>query len=254
MSFTPNYFLIGAALVAACALTMPVTAAEIKIISTPAASTALRMAARDFERATGYTVVIEFSNIATTRKRVNAGEDFDMLVVSPKAIDDLTREGKVAAGASLNLGRTGLAIVGHKGSTRPDISTVESFKRTLLNARLFAYSATGESGIGFIKVIDKLGITDAMKPRIRASSNMSALVESGEAEIGITGVGAGLSYTQLEYLGPLPAAVQEYVYLAAGVGAHAKSPEAARALLKYLGDPAVVKAMSEKGLEPPAGK
>jgi molybdate transport system substrate-binding protein len=254
MLITPNHFLAGAALVAACAITMPINAAEIKIISTPAASTALRMAARDFERATGNKVVIEFSNIATTRKRVNAGEDFDMVVVSPKAIDDLTQQGKVAAGASLNLGRTGLALVGHKGSARPDIGTVESFKRTLLDARLVSYSSTGESGIGFLKVLDKLGITEAMKPRIRAASNMSSLVESGEAEIGITGVGAGLSYTQLEYIGPLPAAAQEYVYLAAGVGANAKSPEGARALLNYLGDPVVVLAMSKIGLEPPAAK
>ncbi len=233
---------------------MPVDAAEIKIISTPAASTALRMATQDFERATGHKSVIEFSNIATTRKRIAAGDDFDMVVVSPKAIDDLTQEGKLVAGASHNMGRTGLAVVGHKGAARPDISTVESFKSTLLNTRLFAYSATGESGIGFLKVLDKLGIAEAMKPRIRSNSNMASLVESGEAELGVTGVGAGLSYSQLEYIGPLPAAVQEYVYMAAGVGANAKEPLAARALLKYLADPAVVKAMSAKGLEPPAGK
>ncbi len=254
MFFIPNYLIVSAALVAAGAIAMPVNAAEIKIMSTPAATTALHTAAADFERATGHKVIITFSNIATTRKRIAAGEDFDMIVVSPKAIDDLTREGKLAAGASHNMGRTGLAIVGHKGSPRPDISTVESFKRTLLNVRLFAYSATGESGIGFLKVLDKLGIADTMKPRIRAASNMSAMVESGEAELGITGVGAGLSYTQLEYIGPLPAAAQEYVYMAAGVGANAKSPEAARALLKYLTEPAVVQAMSAKGLEPPAAK
>ena len=129
---------------------MPVTAAEIKIISTPAASTALRMATQDFERATGHKAVIEFSNIATTRKRIAAGDEFDMVVISPKAIEDLTQEGKIAAGASHIMGRTGLALVGLKGSARPDIGTVESFKRTLLNARLVAYSATGESGIGFL--------------------------------------------------------------------------------------------------------
>jgi len=254
MNFNPRLILAAIALTGACMAAMPVNAAEIKIMSTPAATTALRMAAQEFERATGHKVVITFSNIATTRKRIAAGEDFDMIVVSPKAIDDLTREGRLAAGASHNMGRTGLALVGHKGSPRPDISTVESFKRTLLGVRLFAYSATGESGIGFLKVLDKLGIADAMKPRIRSASNMSAMVESGEAELGITGVGAALSYAQLEYIGPLPAAAQEYVYVAAGVGTDAKSPEAARALLKYLGDPAVVKAMSEKGLEPPAVK
>ena len=96
-------------------------------------------------------------------------------------------------GASLNLGRTGLALVGHKGLARPDIGSVESFKRTLLNARLVAYSATGESGIGFLKVLEKMGISAEMKPRIRSSSNMASVVESGEAEIGITGVGAGLN-------------------------------------------------------------
>ena len=209
MNVTPDLILAGAALIGACAIAMPVTAAEIKIISTPAASTALRMATQDFERATGHKALIEFSNIATTRKRIAAGEDFDMVVVSPKAIDDLTQQGTVAAGAALNMGRTGLALVGHKGSARPDIGTVESLKRTLLGARLVAYSATGESGIGFLKVLDKLGIAEAMKPRIRSSSNMASVVESNEAEIGITGVGAGLSYTQLEYIGPLPTAVQE---------------------------------------------
>ena len=254
MNVNAGLILAGAALIGAWATAMPVNAAEIKIISTPAASTALRMAAQDFERATGHKVVIEFSNIATTRKRIAAGDEFDMVVVSPKAIEDLTQQGSVAAGASHNMGRTGLALVGHKGSARPDIGTVESLKRTLLDARLVAYSATGESGIGFLKVLDKLGIAEAMKPRIRPNSNMASLVESGEAEIGITGVGAGLSYTQLEYIGPLPAAVQEYVYMAAGVGANSKAPEAARALLKYLSEPAVIQAMSAQGLEPPAAK
>jgi len=117
-----------------------------------------------------------------------------------------------------------------------------------------SYSATGESGIGFLKVLEKLGITAEMKPRIRSSGNMASVVESGEAEIGITGVGAGLTYTQLEYIGPLPAAIQEYVYMAAGISSNAKAGEAARSLLQYLGDPAVIRAMSAKGLEPPAAK
>jgi molybdate transport system substrate-binding protein len=79
-------------------------------------------------------------------------------------------------------------------------------------------------------------------------------VESGEAEIGITGVGAGLTYTQLEFIGPLPAAVQEYVYMVAGVSSNSKAGESARSLLQYLGDPTVVRVMSTRGLEPPAAK
>jgi molybdate transport system substrate-binding protein len=236
------------------AIACAVEAAEIKVISTPAASAALKAATQDFERATGHKVILDFSNIATTRGRINAGEPFDIAVVSPKAVDDLEQQGKLVKGASLNMGRTGLALVGHKGMARPDISSADAFKRTLLNARLVAYSATGESGIGFLKVLDKLGIAAEMKPRIRSSSNMASVVESGEAELGMTGVGAGLTYTQLEYLGPLPAAIQEYVYMAAGISTDARAGEAARSLLQYLGDPAVVRAMSARGLEPPAAK
>ncbi len=226
-------------------------AAEIKVFSTPAASTALSAVMPDFERSTGHKVVLDFSNIATTRKRIDAGEDYDVAVVSPKAVEDLVQQGKFAAGATLNLGRTGLAMVAKKGTPLPDISTPEAFKRTLLEAKVVAYSATGESGIGFLKVLDKLGIAAEMKPRIRASKNSGAAIEAGEALLGITGVGAALLYSKLDFVGPLPAAVQEYVYVAAGVNATSKEPEAARALLKYLGDPAVVQVMRSKGgLEP----
>lgn len=241
-------------LIGACSITATVSAAEIRVFSTPAATAALHAAVPDFERATGHKVTIDFLNIAGTRGRINAGDPFDIAIVSPKAVDDLEQQGKLVNGASLNLGHTGLALVGHKGIARPDISSAESLKRTLLNAKLVAYSATGESGIGFLKVLEKMGITAEMKPRIRSSSNMASVVESGEAEIGITGVGAGLTYTQLEFIGALPAAVQEYVYMAAGVSTSAKADEPARSLLRYLGEPAVVRLMSTKGLEPPAAK
>ena len=166
--------------IGACAIAVTVNAAEIKVFSTPAATAALKAAVPDFERATGHKVTIDFLNIAGTRGRINAGEPFDIAIVSPKAVDDLEQQGKLVKGASLNLGRTGLALVGHKGLARPDIGSVESFKRTLLNARLVAYSATGESGIGFLKVLEKMGISAEMKPRIRSSSNMASVVESGE--------------------------------------------------------------------------
>jgi molybdate transport system substrate-binding protein len=231
-------------------MAMSTHAAEIKVFSTPAASTALRTVAPDFERATGHKLTLDFSNIATTRKRIDAGEAYDVAVVSPKAVEDLVQQGKFARGATLNLGRTGLAVVAKKGTPLPDISTPEAFKRALLEAKMVAYSATGESGIGFLKVLDKLGIAAEMKPRIQASKNAGAAIEAGDALLGITGVGAGLSYSKLDYVGPLPTAVQEYVYVAAGVSVDSKAPEAARALLKYLADPAVVQVMRTKGLEP----
>src|SRR4051812_31625298 len=149
------------------------SAPEINVFAPPPQTAALKAVVPDFERAKGHKVVIDFLNIAGTRGRINAGEPFDIAIVSPKAVDDLEQQGKLVKGASLNLGRTGLALVGHKGLTRPDIGSADAFKRTLLNARMVAYSATGESGIGFLKVLEKLGITAEMKPRIRSSSNMA---------------------------------------------------------------------------------
>jgi molybdate transport system substrate-binding protein len=239
-----------ALLIGACLMSMPLKAAEIKVFSTPAASSALLEVVPAFERSTGHKVVLDFSNIATTRKRIDAGEAYDVAVVSPKAVEDLVQQGKFAPGATLNLGRTGLAVVAKKGTPLPDISTPEAFKRTLLEAKVVAYSATGESGIGFLKVLDKMGITAEMKPRIQASKNAGAAIEAGDALLAITGVGAALTYSRLDYVGPLPAAVQEYVFVGAGVNVGSKVPEAARVLLKYLGDPAVVQIMRSKGLEP----
>lgn len=233
-------------------MAVQVNAAELKVFSTPAATAALQAAMPEFERTTGHTVKIDFQNISKTRTRINNGDAFDIAVVSPKAVNDLQEQGKLAKDVSLNMGRTGLAIVGHKGLTKPDIGTVDAFKRTMLNAKLVAYSATGESGIGFLKVLDKLGIAAEMKLRIKASPNMAETVEAGEAPLGVTGIGAGLTYSQLDFIGPVPAGAQEYVYMAAGVSVNSKAGEAARALIKYLADPAVIKLMNSKGLEPPA--
>ena len=96
-----------ALIVGACAIAFVADAAEIKVISTPAASAALNAVARDFERATGHKVMLEYSNIATMRGRINADESFDIAVVSPKVVGELEQQGKLVTGASLNMGRTG---------------------------------------------------------------------------------------------------------------------------------------------------
>lgn len=236
---------LGASLMAAA-----VSAAEIKLISSPAASSALKEVAPQFERATGHKVLLDFANIAALRKRMGAGEGFDIAIVSPKLIEELLQQGTIAAGTRYNIGRTGLAVVTRKGAPRPDISSAESFKRALLGARSVGHSATGESGIGFLSVLDRLGITNEMKPTIRPAANLTSTVAAGEVDFGVSGIGAAISNPKLDYVGPVPAPVQAYVNLAAGISAKATEPQAARALLKYLSDPAVVQIMKAKGLEP----
>jgi molybdate transport system substrate-binding protein len=225
-------------------------AAEIKVLSTPAASTALRDIGPQFERSTGHKLLLDFANIAASKQKIMGGEPFDVAIVSPKAIDELLQEGKIAKGTRLDIGRTGLGVVVRKGAPRPDLGSTDALKRALLGAGAVAYSATGESGIGFLAVLDRLGIAGDMKPKIKPSSDLTGAVERGEVDFAITGIGAALANTKVEYVGALPAAIQQYVNMSAGVSASSSEPDAAKALLKYLGDPAVVQLMKSKGVEP----
>ena len=240
----------GGAFLAASLLAATVNAAEIKVASSPAASAALAEVAPQFERATGHKVVLEFANIAAWRKRIDAGEAFDIAVVGPKLIEDLIQQGTIAAGTQYPIGRTGLAVITRKGGARPDISSADAFRRALLGAKTVGHSATGESGIGFMSVLERLGVTSEMKAALRPSANLTDTVAAGEVDFGISGIGFAVANPKVDYVGPVPHEVQAYVNLAAGISANAKDAQAARALIKYLGDPAVVKTMRARGLEP----
>ena len=218
MTILTNSVILEASLLAVTA-----HAAEIKLISSPAASAALGEAAPAFERATGHKVVLDFANIAALRKRIAGGEAFDIAIVDPKLIEELVQQGAIAVGTPYQIGRTGLAITTQKGAPKPDISTVDAFKRALLGAKVVGFSATGKSGIGFLSVLERLGITAEMKPRIRPSPNLTETVAAGEVDFGITGVGAGLANPKLDFVGPLPAGIQAYVNLAAGVAGPARN-------------------------------
>jgi molybdate transport system substrate-binding protein len=180
----------GCVFLGASLLGVAVNAAEVKVFSSPAASGALTEVVPQFERATGHKVLLDFANIAATRKRIAAGETFDIAIVSPKAIEELLQQGTIAAGTQYNIGRTGLGVVTRKGAAKPDIGSVDAFKRSLLGAKSVGYSATGESGIGFMSVLDRLGIASEMKPTIKPAANLTNTVDAGEVDFGITGVGA----------------------------------------------------------------
>lgn len=225
--------------------------AKITIFSSPAARSALHAIAPQFERTSGHKLVIDIANIAACKQKIAAGEAFDVALVSPKLIDELIAQGKIAADTRIIVGRTGLCVMVQTGAPKPDVITIEAFKRALLNAKTVVHGATGESGIGFKAVLNQLGIAAAMKAKLRPSPKPAAGVEAGEGELGIGGIGSALANTEIiDYVGPLPPGVQQYVNIAAGVSVNAREPVAARALLKFLRAPDIVQAMSAKGLEP----
>ncbi len=166
------------------------TAAEIKVLTTGAFKQVVVALVPEFEKATGHKVVLDNGTVGQLQKRVDGGEAFDVLVLSPKGIEDYIKSGKIVAGSNANLAKVGVGVMVKEGAPKPDISSVEAFKQALLKAKSVGYidpASGGSSGIYVAGLLDKLGIADQIKPKakLQKGGHVSDLVKAGEAEIGI---------------------------------------------------------------------
>jgi molybdate transport system substrate-binding protein len=227
-------------------------AAEIKVLCSNAYKAVMQELASQFERATKHKVVVSYSLAATLKREIESGEPFDVAVLTPAAIDDLIKGGKVVAASRTPLARTGLAIAIRAGSRRPDIATVETFKRSLLGAKSIAYAKEGASGMAFAALIQRLGIADDLKARSKLTATgeeVGEAVARGEAEFGVLPVSEILPLHGVELLGPFPADTQTYIVMVAGVGAGAGQGRAARDLIEFLTAPAARQVIEANGME-----
>jgi molybdate transport system substrate-binding protein len=158
-------------------------AAEIKVLASAALRGTLVQLAPQFERATDHKVVMDFAPVAVLKRRLDAGETFTIVILSPTLIDELIKQGKVAANTRAAIGRVGLGLGVPTGAPKPDISSIESLKRTLLNAKLVGYTAESESGIEFLEVVDRLGLSQEMRPKLKAYKVGAAIFGKGEADM-----------------------------------------------------------------------
>lgn len=224
-------------------------AAEIKVLSGTGARGAVIDLGRQFEAATGHKLVMEFGGFVALKRKIDAGETFDVVILSPAMIDDLARLGKVVADTRAIFGRTGVGVAVRKGAPKPDIGSVEAFTRTMLDAESVAYSKAGITGKVFLAALDRLGIAADMRQKLKAYTRPEEAVIAGEAEIAVTGIGAILSATAAELVGGLPPEIQSYVVYMAGANSTSKEPEAARALIRFLTAPAAAPVMEAHGME-----
>jgi molybdate transport system substrate-binding protein len=229
-----------------------VGAAEIKVLGIPFKGP-LDEIRPDFERTTGHTLVTKYAPSAELRRQIAAGEEFDVVLIFPGQIDDLIKQGKVAAGTRVDIARAGLGVAVMKGAAKPDITSPDAFKRVLLNANSIAYAAEGPSGIHLIGLIERLGIAAETKPKLKpmkAGSLVVAPVAKGEVDIGVVSIPFILAEPGAELLGPLPPELQHYVVYSAGVGAGAKDVNAARAFINFFSNPGPRSVLKSHGLEP----
>ncbi len=205
-----------------------------------------------FERTTGHKLVIDFGFPAVFKQRIEAGEAFDVTIMSP-VDDDLIKQGKIATGTLAVFGRTGVGMGVRKGAPKPDISTTDAFKRTLLNAKSVAYGRDAATGIYFLNLLERLGLAEDMKAKLKpyggAGGSMEA-VATGDAEIVVNGASLIISFPNVEFVGLFPSELQRYAVFTGGVSTAAKEVEAGKALLKFLTTPAAVAVFEAKGFEP----
>lgn len=142
-----------------------VSAAEFKVVSATGVRAVISDLAAHFERTSGHRLIMHYDGNADWRRKISAGETFDVAVFNPTLIDELIKEGKIAGDTRADVARSGIGMAVRKGAPKPDISSVEAFKRALLSAKTVSYSKEGASGIYFINLLDRLGISKEIATR-----------------------------------------------------------------------------------------
>lgn len=247
---------MAALLLAAMPLLMDVTgaasAAELKVLGSRVTKVILGELGPKFEKETGFKPVVDADVAQASKRKVENGEPFDVAVLVDFQIDDLIKQGKLVAGSRMDLMKSGIGIAVKRGAPKPDISTVEAFKKTLLNAKSITYLKEGASTIHLRKVFAQLGIADALLPKTvqTMTESVSELVAEGKVELGLIVIPNILSVPGAELVGPLPAELNKYVMFTAGISAQSPNQAAARKLLEFLKTPEATAIIKAKGNEP----
>jgi molybdate transport system substrate-binding protein len=230
-------------------------ASEIKVLTAGAYRQVMDALVPDFERHTGNKVTVDNGTTGQLTKRIEGGEAFDVLVITPAVVDQLIASGKLTAGSRVMLASVGVGVVVKEGAPKPDVSTVEAFKKALIDAKSVAYidpASGGSSGIYIDKLLVTLGIADQIKPKakLKQGGHVADLIASGEAELGIHQISEIVPVKGVTLVGPLPKEIQSTTNYAGGLSASAKDKEAATELIKYLSGPDAAAVLKSKGMDP----
>jgi molybdate transport system substrate-binding protein len=246
-----------------CALLAAATAGadEIKVVTSGGFTAAYLELVPQYEGATHTKLVTEFGpSMGTTHNaipiRLERGESIDVVIMASSALDDLIKQGKVRAGSRVDLVQSLIGMAVKAGAPRPDISTVEALKRTLLAAKSIAYSDSASGVYLSTELFPKLGIADQIKGKCRKieADPVGGVVATGEFEIGFQQMSELRPVKGIDIVGPLPPGAQKVTVFAAGIPTTAMHPEAARALIEWLASPVAYAAIKKSGLEPAKSK
>jgi molybdate transport system substrate-binding protein len=205
-----------------------------------------------FEKSSGHRVTTIWGGTEGITKRVGGGEVVDIVLIAAPNIDKLIAEGKLVAGSRADFAKSGVGIAVRSGLPKPDVSSGEAVKRAVLAAKSVAYSS-GPSGVYVADMLKRMGIAEQVKDKVKQPASgmpVGELLARGEADLGFQQVSELLHVKGIDYLGPLPAEIQNITVYSAALHTAAPAPDAAKALLKILTAPAAGPIIKKVGMEP----
>jgi molybdate transport system substrate-binding protein len=205
-----------------------------------------------FERASGTHVSVSYDPALVMLERIAAGESGDLAILSQPAIDAVTEQGKIAPESRRTLARCAVGIAVRSGAPKPDISSVEAFKRALMDARSIAHTTSGASGIHFSSVVQKLGIAAEVSAKAVKNQGglIGTLVAKGEAELAVQQIPELMAVPGIDLVGPLPQELQSISTVTVGIFNTSQAKNSAQALIDFLSQPSSGRVFKTKGLEP----
>jgi molybdate transport system substrate-binding protein len=230
----------------------PASSAELKIFGSRVTKMIVEDVGPQFERATGHQLVVLTDVAAVMKRRIETGEPFDLAVLVNFQTDDLITKGKLVADTRSDLMKAGIGVAVRRGAKVPDISTVETFKQTLLDAKSITYLKEGASTIYLDRLFARMGIADALRAKTikPETESVSEAVAAGAVELGIIVIPNILSVPGAQLVGPIPEDIQSYIVFTAAVAANSLNQQAARDLISFLRSPAAISVIKAKGMSP----
>ena len=230
-------------------------AAELKVSASTAVKSVLEQLGPQFENTNSSKLIFSFGPAATLKEKIDQGEAFDVAILTAPLTDALVKDGKVDAATHATIARAGLGVAVRAGVAKPDVSTDEALKRTLLSAKSIGYNGVGASRAGCEAMLRKLGIADAVQTKIKLLDMSAPLaVAKGDVELGLGPVSEVLPVDGAQLAGAFPADLQSYLVFSASVSTGSRNAEAAAALIKFLASPAAAPVLEVKGMQPGLGR
>jgi molybdate transport system substrate-binding protein len=229
------------------------TDAEIRILCSNGLRVAMLKLLPQYERAAGRRIKVQYGPSATFKRAIEAGESFDLAILTHPLIEDLTKQGKIAAGTAVDIGTTGIGVAVRAGRPKPDVTTPEAMKQTLLKAKSIGYVKEGASAAAIVDMLNRLGIRDQVQSKIAfptgAEQSMSR-VAGGQTEVAFALISEILSVPGVQLAGPFPPEFQRPIMMSAGIANSTQNRAAVDKIVKSLTSAEAAVTIKAAGLDP----